>query len=84
MVKRLPSNEPLPETENEVPFGSVVGVGGIPKFPIPDTVKTNGIPSAINPFIVEPFATTGIVSVKLSIAFPSVFKAVNKCFTQRY
>jgi len=76
MVKRLPSNEPLPETESEVPFGSVVGVGGIPKFPIPDTVKTNGIPSATSPSIVVPFAITGIVSVKLSIASPSVLKYV--------
>ena len=76
MFKRLPSNEPLPETESEVPFGSIVAVGGIPKSPIPDTDKTNGIPSATNPFIVEPFATTGIVSVKLLIASPSVLKYV--------
>ena len=76
MVKRLLSNEPSPETVSEVPVGSVVSVEGIVKPPIPDTDKTNGIPSATNPLIIEPFATTGIVSVKLLIASPSVLKYV--------
>ena len=74
MVKRLLSNEPSPETVSEVPLGSVVSVEGIAKPPVPETFKTNGIPSATNPLTTEPFATTGIVSVKLSIASPSLLK----------
>ena len=85
MVKRLLSNEPSPETVSEVPFGSVVSVEGIvkPAVPdepevdeVPDTDKANGTPSATNPLIIEPFATTGIVSVKLLITSPSVLKYV--------
>ena len=88
MVKRLLSNEPSPETVSEVPFGSVVSVEGIvkpavpdePEVPevdeVPDTDKANGTPSATNPLIIEPFATTGIVSVKLLIASPFVLKYV--------
>ena len=76
MVKRLLSNEPSPETVREVPFGSEVAFGGITKTPNPETDKTNGIPSAIISFTIKPFATTGIVSVLLSISSPAALKYV--------
>lgn len=63
-VKRLPSKEPSPEIFKVVPSGSDTAVSGIVKPPIPDTSKTVGTPLAINnSFRIEPFATTGIVSV---------------------